>query len=222
MASFPQNRFDLIVFDWDGTIADSTPLIAECVQQAARDLGLAVPTTRDAKRVIGIGVEAALQQLVPNLDRTLQTQFAARIRAHLVAREHEAMLYGGIPALIGSLAQPSRFLAVATGKPRASLERAFAASGLKSYFHFSRCGDEGFPKPHPDMLLKLMTFCCVEPSRTLMIGDTTHDLDLADAAGVAAVAVSYGAHSCEFLQTRPSRAIVHSVEELQSWLSIHA
>ena len=124
--------------------------------------------------------------------------------------------------LLARLASPERFLAVATGKPRAGLERAFAHTGLKPHFHYTRCADEGFPKPHPDMLLKLMEFTGVPPERTIMIGDTVHDLDLARNAGVDAVAVTYGAHPREVLATRPSLATVDTVSELGTWLKQNA
>ena len=137
-------------------------------------------------------------------------------------RDHEAPLYDGIRELLVALDHPARFLAVATGKPRAGLERAFAHTGLKSAFHYSRCADEGFAKPHPDMLLKLMDFTAVPPERTLMIGDTVHDLDLANNAGVAAIAVTYGAHPAGLLATRPSLNRVDTVDELAAWLKQNA
>jgi phosphoglycolate phosphatase len=216
------NRYDLIVFDWDGTIMDSTGLIAECVQLAARERGLPVPTTEAAKSIIGLGIHASTARLFPHLNHTEQTEFALTYRKHFVSRDHEAPLYGGIRELLTGLEDPTRFLAVATGKPRIGLERAFGHTGLKSAFHFSRCADEGFSKPHPDMLLKLMDFTSVPPERTLMIGDTIHDLELASNANVAAVAVTYGAHSAELLATRQSIHMVDTVRELAQWLNYNA
>lgn len=215
-------RYDLIVFDWDGTIMDSTGLIAECVQLAARNRGLPVPSTELAKSIIGLGIHDSILRLFPDLDQAARTEFALQYRQHFVARDHEAPLYDGIRELLADVAHPDRFLAVATGKPRNGLERAFAHTGLKPAFHFSRCGDEGFPKPHPDMLQKLMDFTAVPPGRTLMIGDTVHDLDLAHNAGVAAVAVTYGAHPANVLATRPSLATVDTVSELGTWLKQNA
>ncbi|MBL8512324.1 MAG: HAD hydrolase-like protein, partial [Betaproteobacteria bacterium] len=146
-------RYELVVFDWDGTLMDSTGLIAECIGLAAADLGFPVPSVDAAKEVIGLGLLASTQRLFPQLGDADRLQFAARYRYHYVPRDHEAKLYAGVPELLKGLCRPERFLAVATGKPRAGLERAFAYSGLKSFFHFSRCADEGFTKPHPDMLL---------------------------------------------------------------------
>ncbi len=212
-------NFDLIVFDWDGTIIDSTGLIADCIQQAARDLQLRIPTIAQAKHIIGLGLFQSTETLFPELSTADRSRFAARFREHYVPRDHEAPLYPGIVELLDRLAAPERFLAVATGKPRAGLERAFAHTGLKAHFHYSRCADEGFAKPHPDMLLKLMDFSGAAPARTLMIGDTSHDLQLAQNAGVAAVAVSYGAHQAEVLAGYPARARVDSVAGLAEWLA---
>lgn len=217
-----RQHYDLIVFDWDGTIMDSTGLIAECIQLAARDQGLPMPSTEDAKAIIGLGVYESTQRLFPELDNGAQTAFALAYRRHFVARDHEAPLYAGIREVLAAIDHPAQFLAVATGKPRVGLERAFAHTGLKSTFHFSRCADEGLPKPHPDMLLKLMDFAAVPPERTLMIGDTIHDLDLAKNANVAALAVTYGAHPADLLATRPSLAMVDTVSELAAWLNQHA
>ena len=215
-------RYELVVFDWDGTIMDSTGLIADCIQLAARDMQLPVPGLEQAKSIIGLGIDDSTGRLFPQLDAAERTQYALTYRKHFVARDHEAPLYEGIRELILSLAEPERFLAVATGKPRAGLERAFGHTGLKPLFHFSRCADEGFPKPHPDMLLKLMDFAAVSPERTLMIGDTTHDLELAHNAGVDAVAVTYGAHPRDALATHAPLDIFDGVSELSAWMRKNA
>ena len=217
-----QARFDLIVFDWDGTIMDSTGLIAECIQLAAHDRGLPIPSTEAAKSIIGLGIQESTLRLFPELDQDAQTAFALAYRRHYVPRDHEAPLYDGIRELLETLRHHTRFLAVATGKPRAGLQRAFEHTRLTSAFHFSRCADEGMPKPHPEMLHKLMDFSSMSPQRTLMTGDTTHDLELASNAGVAAVAVTYGAHSVELLSTRTSIATVNTVTELTAWLQQNA
>jgi phosphoglycolate phosphatase len=212
MIEMSEQQFDLIVFDWDG-------LIAECIQLAARDLAFKVPTLVQAKSIIGLGLLQSTSTLFPELSEADRTRFAARFREHYVPRDHEATLYDGVRELLPQLKRPKRFLAVATGKPRAGLERAFERTQLKPHFHFSRCGDEGMPKPDADMLLRLMEFANVAPARTLMIGDTTHDLDLAHNAGVSVVGVTYGAHSRAMLSSRRSVAIVGNVTELTAWLT---
>ena len=201
---------------------DSTGLIAECIQLAARDLGLSIPSTDAAKSIIGLSIQDSTLRLFPELDKEAQTAFALAYRRHYVPRDHEAPLYDGIRALLETLGQRGHCLAVATGKRRVGLQRAFEHTGLTSSFHFSRCADEGMPKPHPEMLHKLMNFSSVSPERTLMIGDTTHDLELASNAGVAAVAVTYGAHSADLLSTKTSIATVNTVTELTAWLQQNA
>ncbi len=215
-------RYDLVVFDWDGTLMDSTGLIADCIRLAAQDLRFPVPSVQDAKQIIGLGLVPSLALLFPRLSELDQQAFVARFREHYLPRDHEASLYPGVVDLLKNLAAPERCLAVATGKPRRGLERAFVHSGLREHFHFSRCGDEGFAKPHPDMLLKLMQFSGADAARTLMIGDTTHDMLMAHNAGVAAVGVAYGAHRREALQGTGALAIADNVPELAAWLTAHA
>jgi phosphoglycolate phosphatase len=215
-------RFDLIVFDWDGTLMDSTGLIALCIRTAARDLGLPEPDEVAAKHVIGLGLQDATASLFPASSPAERLQFALRFRHHYVVRDHEAPLYGGVPDMLAALKRDGRFMAIATGKPRAGLDRSLTHTGMKHYFDFTRCADEGFPKPHPEMLERLMDFCAVDKDRVLMIGDTTHDLQLAANAGVQAVAVSYGAHPRDLLQSHTPLAVTHSVAELRQWLTANA
>jgi phosphoglycolate phosphatase len=217
-------KYRMVVFDWDGTIMDSTSLIAECLQAAARDMSLPPPSTEEAKHIIGLGIRDSTRILFPMIanDDAKLTAFAERYRAHYLPRDQELRLYQGIPELLAQLKHDDRFLAVATGKPRRGLERAFDACGLRHHFHYTRCADEGFPKPHPDMLERLMSFTGVAADETIMIGDTTHDLELAANAGCDAIGVTYGAHDHDKLLTRESRTIVHSVPELSAWLRDHA
>lgn len=212
-------KYRLVVFDWDGTIMDSTGLIAECIQLAASDCGLPQPTTEAAKHIIGLGIADSTRMLFPHLDVAGLQHFADRYRAHYLPRDGEVCLYDGIEKVLTDLAHSERFLAVATGKPRRGLDRAFAYCGLASRFHYTRCADEGFPKPHPDMLEKLMGFTGVTAAETLMIGDTTHDLDMAAAAGCDALGVSYGAHYPDKLLTSPHLAVLSSVADLNDWLN---
>jgi len=216
------SRYELVIFDWDGTIMDSTGLIAWCIQESCREMGLPVPPESEAKWVIGLGFIQSVEHVAPGLDRARQLALAESYRRHFVAREHEAPLYEGITGLLAGLRDRDRRLAVATGKARRGLDRALAASGLGPFFEATRCADEGFPKPHPDMILRLLEETGVEPSRAVMIGDTTHDLELAANAGVDAVAVSYGAHGEQLLRARAARHYAASVAELALWLERHA
>lgn len=216
------SRYELLIFDWDGTIMDSTGLIARCIQDACRELGLQVPSDADARWVIGLGANASVKFVAPTLAPERHAEFAGRYRGHYLAREHEAPLFAGIPALLAELRTRGRRLAVATGKSRRGLDRALEATGLATHFEASRCADEGFAKPHPGMLLALLEATGVEPGRALMIGDTTHDLELAANAGVDAVGVTYGAHDAGLLRDRPARHLATTVEELREWLARHA
>ena len=215
------SRYDLVVFDWDGTLMDSTALIARSLQAACRDVGCAIPTREEALFVIGLNIADTFQRVVPDLDEEGRVRLADRYRHHFLAGEHEAPLFGGVREMLTDLHARGRRLAVATGKARRGLDRVLDSTGLRAWFEATRCADEGFAKPHPGMLLMLLDMTGVDPARALMVGDTTHDLELAANAGVDAVAVTYGAHGEELLATRPARVRVGSVEELHRWLTTH-
>jgi phosphoglycolate phosphatase len=214
--------YDLVIFDWDGTLMDSTRVIATSLQSACADVGIAVPAESDARFVIGLGLVDTFNHVAPGLDEEGRRRLSDRYRHHFLAREHEAPLYEGVREMLSELHGKGKRLAVATGKARRGLERVLDASGLRPWFEATRCADEGFAKPHPDMLLMLLDMTGVEPKRALMVGDTTHDLELAANAGIDAVAVSYGAHDEKLLSTRPARARCGSVAELHRWLATHA
>lgn len=212
-------RFALIVFDWDGTLVDSTAVIAACLQDACRDVGEPVPDDTSARYVIGLGLRDALNHVAPNLAIERYPELSARYRDHYLARDPHIPLFEGARELLDDLAAAGFLLAVATGKTRVGLDRALSAHALQGRFHATRCADEGRPKPHPDMLLHLMGHLGVGPSRTLMIGDTTHDLEVARGAGAHAVAVAYGAHLQEGLAALHPLATVHTVADLRAWLA---
>src|SRR5262249_9361978 len=178
-------------FDWDGTIIDSAATIAQCIRLAAGDLALEVPTMEQARHVIGLGLSDALRAAVPGLAAARTAEFVARYREHFRAREDEMGLFGGMRELIAALSK-NRMLGIATGKSRRGLERALDATGLRPYFRASRCADETYPKPDPAMLRELMEELDVAAGNALMIGDTSHDMEMARAAGVDALAVTYG------------------------------
>ena len=222
MRNAAQRRFKLIVFDWDGTLSDSTVIIGEAIQNACRDLGEPVPDSRSARFVIGLGLADAMRTVAPGLPVQRHSELAAHYRQHYLAREDDIPLFPGAAELLEELDVCGYLLAVATGKTRVGLDRVLARNGLASRFHATRCADEGFPKPHPDMLLHLMARLAVTPGETLMIGDTTHDLELARNAGTAAVAVAYGAHEPEGLARLAPLSTVHSIAELKDWLAANA
>lgn len=215
-------RFDLLVFDWDGTLLDSAGAIVAAIQAACRDLELPEPSDERARHVIGLGLGEALRHAVPELPEQRYPQMVDRYRHHYLSRDHELRLFDGAAELVAELAGAGFTLAVATGKSRVGLDRALKASGLGAYFQASRCADECFSKPHAQMLEELMQEFAVAPERTLMIGDTTHDLQMALNAGVASLGVAYGAHPAAALDALAPLARLQKVEELAAWLRTHA
>ena len=204
----------MVVFDWDGTVMDSASAIVDAIQAASRDLGLPEPSDERARHVIGLGLGDALRHAVPELPATRYEEMAGRYRHHYLSRDHELRLFPGIEALIDELSGMGLLLCVATGKSHLGLSRALTVTGLGARFHASRCADQCASKPHPEMLLELMAEFALSPSDLLMIGDTTHDLDMAANAKVDSIGVAYGAHPRDILMTRPARFVVDSVDEL--------
>ncbi|MEO8858447.1 MAG: HAD-IA family hydrolase [Burkholderiaceae bacterium] len=214
--------FDLIAFDWDGTLFDSTALITRCIQEAVRDVGGTVPTDAQASHVIGLGFAAALEHAAPDVPRSRYAELGTRYRHHYLAHEDDITLFVGVLPLLMELKSRRHWLAVATGKSRIGLDAALSAVELKGVFDASRTADQTAGKPDPRMLLELMRELETEPPRVLMVGDTTHDLQMAANAGCQSVAVSYGAHSPHAFAAFRPRFIAHSVAELGLWLRANA
>jgi phosphoglycolate phosphatase len=214
----PHRRFDLIAFDWDGTLFDSTTLIVRCIQNACRDLGVPVPSDEAAAYVIGLGLHDALRHAVPELPSERVPELGARYRHHYWANQDTLVLFPGTLEMLQALKARQHFLAVATGKNRRGLNDALAHSQLQGMFDATRTADETASKPDPLMLRELMAEFGVAPERTLMIGDTTHDLQLAANAGAPRVAVSYGAHEKETFEAHDPLFVAHSTRELHDWL----
>jgi phosphoglycolate phosphatase len=215
-------RFDLIVFDWDGTLFDSTALIARSIQAACADVGTTVPSDRDASYVIGLGLGEALQHAAPELPRERYGELAERYRHHYLARQSDIVLFDGTLEMLHSLKARQHRLGVATGKTRRGLDEVLRAVDMKGLFDATRTADETASKPHPRMLLELMRAFGVDPERTLMIGDTTHDLQLAANAGAASLGVSYGAHDPAAFDVFDTVHVAHSTADLRHWLETHA
>jgi phosphoglycolate phosphatase len=214
-------KYRLIVFDWDGTVIDSAATIVECIRDSARDLGLPVPSAALASHVIGLGLHDSLRLAVPELPARRYPEFVASYRRHFLAREDSMGLFSGMDELLKDLKE-RHLLAIATGKSRRGLDRALAATGVGAYFSASRCADETNPKPHPAMLLELRAEFGLASSQILMIGDTSHDLQMARAAEVDAVAVAYGAHPEDGLRACEPLECVATVASLAEWLKRNA
>jgi phosphoglycolate phosphatase len=219
-------RYDLIAFDWDGTLFDSTALIVRCIQDAVRDVGGAVPSQRDAAYVIGLGLMQALAHAAPDVPKDKYPALSEAYKRYYSARQNDVSLFDGTLPMLHALRARGHLLAVATGKSRNGLnevlQREVDGVVLGHLFEASRTADQTAGKPDPLMLHELMAQLGVTPERTLMIGDTTHDLALARNAGVASVGVSFGAHEHSAFNAFAPLHIAHSVADLQAWLQAHA
>lgn len=211
-------RFDLIAFDWDGTLFDSTAIIVRCIQAAVRDVGGAMPSDEAAAYVIGLGLTQALAHAAPDVPPEKYPELGARYRYHYVQQQDAVSLFEGVLPLLADLRDRGHWLTVATGKSRRGLNEALSSVDLRGVFHGSRTADETAGKPHPLMLEELMAEFDVPPERVLMVGDTTHDLQMALNAGCASVGVSYGAHAPEAFHTLQPLHVAHSVRDLHDWL----
>jgi len=218
MSNEKPKQFELIVFDWDGTLFDSTALITHCIQASAVDLGLPRPSDVDASYVIGMGLADALAHAVPGLPPERHQELSLRFRHHYLADQHLLTLFKGSLEMLAALKSRRHLLAVATGKNRRGLDEVLATVELQGMFDATRTADETAGKPDPTMLLELMAQLDVAPERTLMIGDTTHDLQLAANAGTASVGVSYGAHDHGSFAALKPLHIAHSMADLHEWL----
>ena len=218
MSDLRPRQFDLIAFDWDGTLFDSTAIIVRCIQQAVVDVGGALPTEQAAAYVIGMGLMEALAHAAPDVPPERYPELGARYRHHYMAHQNDLSLFAGVLPMLDDLRRRHHWLAVATGKSRRGLDEVLQSVQLAGVFDGSRTADETAGKPDPRMLHELMREFGTEPERTLMIGDTTHDLQMAVHAGCASIGVSYGAHSIEGFEALAPRAVVHSVGELHRWL----
>ena len=215
-------QFDLIAFDWDGTLFDSTAIITRCIQLAVGDVGGTVPSDKEASYVIGLGLMQALAHAAPDVPKEKYPELGARYKHHYMLHQHDISLFVGVLPMLQALRARQHLLAVATGKSRSGLNEALQAVELRGLFDATRTADETAGKPHPRMLLELMAELGVAPERVLMIGDTTHDLQLALNAGCPSVGVSYGAHEpAAFVDLKP-RFVAHSVAELHAWLADNA
>jgi len=214
-------NFDLIAFDWDGTLFDSTQIIVRCIQAAVRDVGGQTPSDQAASYVIGMSLMQALAHAAPDVSPEKYPELGRRYQHHYAVHANDISLFEGVLPLLDALKARGHLLAVATGKTRRGLNEALQSVELKGVFDASRTADETAGKPHPLMLHELMAEFDVPAERVLMIGDTTHDLQMALNAACPSVGVSYGAHAPEAFEALRPRHVAHSVPALHEWLRVN-
>ena len=212
-------RYKAVIFDWDGTVMDSTSSIVGAIQSACVDLELPVPSVEDASWVIGLSLDRALQRCAPALGAERIPEFIERYRHHFFLYDQELALFEGIVPLLDDLKGREIRLGVATGKTRIGLDRVLQSKQLEGHFDCTRCADESEGKPHPAMLFDIMERLALDPHDVLMVGDTTHDIQMAASAGVDSMAVTYGAHSKRTLLMSEPTTLVSSVREMRDWIA---
>jgi len=217
-----KKQFDLIVWDWDGTLADSTGMITNAILKAAEQVGLPALSAKTASNIIGLGLKESIDALYGDIPAEQAQALATHYTANYYAGESEIPLFEGAAETIKELSKRGFKLAVATGKGRRGLNLALEHSGLGNYFHSTRTVDECFSKTYPQMLDELMDFLVVMPERTLMIGDTSYDLQMAQNAGVCSVGVTYGAQTAEKWQHLNPVQQFADFADLSTWLLEHA
>jgi phosphoglycolate phosphatase len=213
-------KFDLLIFDWDGTLMDSEAHIVACVEAAVNDLNLPVPSQSAIRDIIGLGLLEAVNILFPGHKEGLHLEIANRYRVHFFKDSGSpSQLFEGAREVLSELLHQGYLLAVATGKGRKGLDYALESTGLAGFFHLTRCADETYSKPHPEMLNQILEQTGVEAKQALMIGDTEYDLEMAVNAGMPSLGVTYGTHSLARLLKHKPLACVDRVTEIPRWLS---
>lgn len=212
-------RYTMVVFDWDGTLMDSAAKIVNCFQCAAHDVDVAVPSPEAVRGIIGLGLSEALAQLFPDADDAQRRRLTEAYRDHFLERdETRTALFPGVAEGLAALRDEDMVLAIATGKARRGLDRVLDETGIGHLFNASRCVDEALSKPHPQMLRDILEATGVGARDALMVGDTTFDLQMAAAADMDALAVSYGAHPVEPLLAERPLDCLHEFAEVVQWI----
>lgn len=208
----------LVVFDWDGTLMDSTDRIVSSFQHAMRRTSLPLKDETEIRAIIGLGLPEAIAELYPEVDAARQAALARAYTEYYLALDPTPVRpYPGAKALLEELAGRGFWLAVATGKSRRGLDKVLSETGFARYFFATRCAEETASKPHPKMLEELMFEAGAKPEVTLMVGDTWFDLDMARQAKVPSVGLAHGAHAREQLEPLGPITIFDDLASLQGW-----
>ena len=209
-----KTNYDVIIFDWDGTLVDSIDWIVHCLQRAAEDCQVNIPEQQSVRNIIGLSLERSMQKLFPDINAVTKQTLVDCYKTHFFSRQiTQDDLFAGVFEMLQDLKQAGFHLAVATGKTRAGLDRAMQATGTKDLFCITRCADESVSKPDPAMLREIILYLDASHDRTLMVGDSIHDLQMAENASISSVAVSCGAHTADVLtQYNPLRCLQNTNE----------
>jgi phosphoglycolate phosphatase len=212
-------KYQLLIFDWDGTLADSEACILGAMQLAVAGAGLPKCSDARIRDVIGLSLDGAIASLFPEVEEKVRNSIEDSYREYYFSTStNNVLVFDGVVETLEKLNQENYFLAVATGKSRRGLDRSLTETGLEKYFHTTRCADETISKPHPRMLMEIMEFFGLEASVTLMIGDSEYDLQMANNAGMEAIAVSYGVHHTKRLQQCSPIGFIHDITEILEFL----
>lgn len=212
-------RFKLIIFDWDGTLMDSAAKIINCLVAAAQDVGLPSPDHDAVREIIGLSLEDACNALFPVASPEQHRELIGRYRLHFLVRDRTAMqLFPGVLKYLHEFYARGYLLAIATGKARRGLDKALTDTNTSHLFAATRCADEARSKPHPQMVLDILGQTGIETNESVMVGDTVFDLQMANDAGVHALAVSYGMHAVDRLHAHAPLACVNSFPEVYAWV----
>jgi len=214
-----RSSYQLLIFDWDGTLMDSEARIVACARAAAEDIEIRVPSKASVRNIIGLGLKEAFEVLFPEYDSEVMERFVDRYRHYFLhVDKTPSALFDGVEQMLEQLQQRDYLLAIATGKGRPGLDKVLDETQLGGYFHSTRTADETFSKPNPEMLFQILNELGVEASDALMIGDTEYDLQMATNARMPSLAVSYGVHEIERLLQHDPVTSVDSIEQLEGWL----
>ena len=211
--------YKLIIFDWDGTLMDSADKIANCIIASAGQLGIKEPSIEQAKSIIGLSLHEAMRILFPSEDEIIINKLVENYKYHFLTADQTSQgLFAGVEQGLAALSDAGALLAVATGKARRGLKRVFDEVGLEHHFVVSRCADETRSKPHPQMLHEILDFTAIDPHNSIMIGDTTFDMDMASNANMHGLAAGYGVHDLQVLTDAKAIAVIDSFTEIVDWL----
>lgn len=212
--------YDLLIFDWDGTLMDSEAHIVDCLARSLEMVGAEPLPAQELKQVIGLGLHEAMQQLIPGANDELVGQaFDAYREIFFREGDPPSVMFPGAIEVLDALRSGGFLLAVATGKSRRGLDRALDQTGLSEYFSVTRCASETFSKPHPLMLEEILVDLDTPASRAIMIGDTAFDLEMARNIKMPSIAVSYGVHDVERLLAHEPMTVLDAIDELVPWIA---